>query len=75
MKQAEYWKKRAEELEAALHQQTIRKSEEIDEQFDKAYHALDGQIKAWYQRVAVNNQVSLQEAAYQQGAERIPVGY
>lgn len=62
MKQAEYWKKRAEELEAALHQQTIRKSEEIDEQFDKAYHALDGQIKAWYQRVAVNNQVSLQEA-------------
>lgn len=62
MKQAEYWKKRAEELEAALHQQTLRKSEEIDEQFDKAYHALDGQIKAWYQRVAVNNQVSLQEA-------------
>ncbi|BAK46151.1 hypothetical protein CXIVA_01840 [Clostridium sp. SY8519] len=62
MKQAEYWKKRAEELEEALHQQTIRKSEEIDEQFDKAYHALDGQIKAWYQCVAVNNQVSLQEA-------------
>jgi SPP1 gp7 family putative phage head morphogenesis protein len=62
MKQTEYWKKRAEELEEALHQQTIRKSEEIDEQFDKAYHALDGQIKAWYQRVAVNNQVSLQEA-------------
>lgn len=40
----------------------FRKRQEIQEQFDRALAAIDGKINAWYQRLADNNGVSMQEA-------------
>ena len=62
MKDAEYWKQRFKQMEEAQNDTSIRKAQEIQEKFDRSLAAIDGKINAWYQRLANNNGVSMQEA-------------
>ena len=49
-------------MENAQHDTSVQKAQEIQEQFDRSLAAIDGKINAWYQRLADNNGVSMQEA-------------
>lgn len=62
MKDGEYWKERFKQMEEAQNDTSIRKAQEIQEQFDRSLATIDGKINAWYQRLANNNGVSMQEA-------------
>lgn len=62
MKDGEYWKQRFKQMEEAQHDTSLKKAQEIQEQFDRSLAAIDGKINAWYQRLANNNGVSMQEA-------------
>lgn len=62
MKNSEYWKKRFVEMEEATHQTSVKKTMDIQEQFDKSQKIIEEKINAWYQRYADNNNISLLEA-------------
>lgn len=62
MKSSEYWQKRFELLEQAAHQQGVQCYADIEKQYRQAQKQLEGQIAAWYQRFASNNDVTLAEA-------------
>lgn len=57
-----YWQERFKQMENAQHDTSVQKAQEIQEQFDRSLAAIDGKINAWYQRLADNNGVSMQEA-------------
>ena len=62
MKNSEYWKNRFVEMEEATHQISVKKTMDIQEQFDKSQKIIEEKINAWYQRYADNNNMSLLEA-------------
>lgn len=62
MKNSEYWKNRFVEIEEATHQTSVKKTMDIQEQFDKSQKIIEEKINAWYQRYADNNNMSLLEA-------------
>lgn len=57
-----YWQERFKQMEDAQHDTSIQKMQEIQEQFDRSLAAINGKINAWYQRLADNNGISMQEA-------------
>lgn len=59
---SKYWQERFRQMENAQHDTSVQKVQEIQEQFDRSLAAIDGKINAWYQRLADNNGVSMQEA-------------
>ena len=62
MKDGQYWKQRFKQMEEAQNDASLKKAMEIQAQFDKSLAAIDEKINAWYQRLADNNGVSMQEA-------------
>ena len=62
MKNAEYWKKRFELLEQSQHKMGASAYLDIEKQYRTAQKQIEGQIRAWYQRFADNNNISLSEA-------------
>ena len=50
MKNSEYWTKRFVEMEEATHQTSVKKTMDIQEQFDKSQKIIEEKINAWYQR-------------------------
>lgn len=62
MKNGQYWKQRFKQLEEAQNDASLKKVMEIQEQFDKSLSAIGEKINVWYQRLAYNNGVSMQEA-------------
>jgi len=62
MKNSEYWKKRFELLEQSQNQQGIQCYADIEKQYRQAQRTLEGQITAWYQRFADNNNINMAEA-------------
>ena len=62
MKSGKYWKQRFKQREEAQNDKSMKKVMEIQEQFGRSLAAIDGKINAWYQRLASNNGVSMQEA-------------
>lgn len=62
MKNSDYWKDRFRQMENARHESSAEKIVEIQEQIDKAQHAIEEKINAWYQRFARNNELSLIDA-------------
>lgn len=62
MKNSEYWKNRFVEMEEATHQTSVKKTMDIQEQFDKSQKIIEEKINAWYQRYADNNNMYLLEA-------------
>ena len=62
MKTAEYWKDRFEQIEKICHDKGAVTYREIEEQYRKAQREIESQISVWYQRFAVNNGITMQEA-------------
>jgi SPP1 gp7 family putative phage head morphogenesis protein len=59
---SEYWQEHFKQMEDAQHDTSVQKVQEIQEQFDRSITAINGKINAWYQRLADNNGISMQEA-------------
>lgn len=62
MKNSAYWKKRFELLEQSQNQIGLDCFADIEKQYRKAQRQIESQIRAWYQRFADNNQISLSDA-------------
>lgn len=62
MKNSDYWKKRFEILEDAAISKGESYLETLDAQYREASRQIESQIATWYQRFAINNNISLSEA-------------
>ena len=62
MKNSNYWKKRFKQLEAASFQKGVKYYQVLDNQYVVAQGQIEKEIRSWYQRFAVNNNVSIAEA-------------
>lgn len=62
MKNSSYWKKRFELLEQVEHDEASTLLRELESHYTKAQRELEGKILAWYQRFAINNDISMSEA-------------
>ncbi|OUQ16106.1 hypothetical protein B5E84_13070 [Lachnoclostridium sp. An14] len=62
MKSKEYWKERFKLMEERAHQIGLECFADIERQYRKAQRQIEAQIRAWYQRFADNNQISLADA-------------
>lgn len=61
-KSSAYWKKRFEILETASNAYGQDAYRKIEPAFDKAQRQIQGEIEAWYGRIAVNNKITIEEA-------------
>lgn len=57
-----YWKKRFEALEVASNKYGIETYRKIEPAFDSAFRQIESEITLWYERLAKNNGVTMQEA-------------
>lgn len=62
MTNAEYWKQRFTQLEAAQNQKGATAYLEMEKQYKAAQNELEAQIARWYQRFADSNGISLAQA-------------
>lgn len=62
MTNAEYWKKRFTQLEAAQNRKGATAYLEMEKQYKAAQNELEAQIERWYQRFADSNGISLAQA-------------
>lgn len=62
MPNSAYWKKRFELLEQSQNQQGLQCYANIEKQYRQAQKQIEGQISAWYQRFADNNNITLADA-------------
>lgn len=63
MKQnSEYWRKRLELLEQAEHKKATQYFYDLEKIYRQATYNCEAEISKWYQRIAVNNHISYQEA-------------
>lgn len=62
MKHNDYWKERFLQIEATSNQDSLEYFNQVKEQFRNTDKILDTKIRSWYQRLAVNNNVSMQGA-------------
>jgi SPP1 gp7 family putative phage head morphogenesis protein len=60
-----YWIGRFTQMEQAQHKAAVEVADDIERQFKTAQHEVERQLSTWYQRYAVNNQVSMKEARRQ----------
>lgn len=58
----DYWSGRFKQLEEAQHDKSLKKMQEIEQQFRRSEQVIQGKINAWYQRFADNNGISMKEA-------------
>lgn len=61
-KNSKYWRERFELLEDARNQDITKHIREIDRIYKQAQADIEKQIRAWYQRLAKNNEISMAEA-------------
>ena len=59
---AQYWAQRMKNMEEALLDQSYSYVENLEAQFARAQAEIEKQITVWYQRFAVNNEITLAEA-------------
>ncbi len=62
MNNADYWARRFKLMEDALKDQSYEYVLNLEKQFDRAIREIDTQMRAWYQRFAANNGITLAEA-------------
>lgn len=65
MANAEYWRRRFENVETAAHKKADRAIRELDELFLDAQRTVQKEIESWYARYANSNGLSLSEARKQ----------
>lgn len=61
-KNNQYWRERFELLEDAMNRDITKQMQEIDRIYKRAQSDIDKQIRAWYQRLAKNNEISMADA-------------
>lgn len=59
---AAYWAQRMKNMEAALQDQSYSYVENLERQFAAAQAEIERQMAIWYQRFAINNEITLAEA-------------
>lgn len=59
---SKYWQERFKQMEQAQNDTSFQKAQEIQEQFDRSLATINAKINSWYQRLADNNGVSMQQA-------------
>lgn len=62
MPNSSYWQDRFIQVEAVSHNKGIKAYSEIENIYQKAQLELESKINTWYQRFAINNDVSMAEA-------------
>ena len=62
MNNKDYWARRFKIMEDAINDQALGYVENLEKQFNAAIREIDTQMRAWYQRFAVNNNITLAEA-------------
>lgn len=62
MPNSSYWKERFKQLEAAQNRKGADTYLEIENQYRQAQKEIEGKINTWYQRFAINNNLSMAEA-------------
>ena len=62
MPNSSYWQNRFTQVEAVAHNKGIKAYSEIENIYQKAQRELENKINTWYQRFAINNDVSMAEA-------------
>ena len=62
MRNSDYWKLRFSQLEEARNQEGEMVCAELERHYRRAERELDGKIRAWYQRLAANNGVTVAQA-------------
>lgn len=62
MSNADYWKKRFLQLEESQNKKGKDCCKEIEQQYQTSIRSIDKKINEWYGRLAVNNDVTMQEA-------------
>lgn len=62
MNNKDYWARRFKIMEDAINDQALDYVENLEAQFNAAIREIDTQMRAWYQRFAVNNNITLAEA-------------
>ena len=58
MKNSKYWRDRFEILEENRNRDITRQMRDIDRIYKQAQADIDKNIRAWYQRLAKNNEIS-----------------
>ena len=61
-KSSEYWKQRFDQVEQSANNRSVKYTKQLEKKYQTAAQQLDKQINAWYQRIAVNNEVTITEA-------------
>ena len=62
LRNSEYWKQRFDQVEQAANNKSVKYTKQLEKKYQRAAQQLDKQINAWYQRIAVNNEVTITEA-------------
>jgi len=62
MKPAEYWKKRSEQVARRQHNKADQYAGELRREYDRAMQSIQRDIEVFYNRFAVNNEISMAEA-------------
>lgn len=62
MPNSSYWQNRFTQIEAAAHNKGIKAYSEIENIYQKVQRELESKINTWYQRFAINNDISMAEA-------------
>lgn len=62
MRNAEYWKQRFAQLEAAQNEMSLKSLPKIEKQYKRAQKLIESDILHWYARLAKNNSITLAEA-------------
>lgn len=58
----DYWKKRFDQIEQAANNQSVEYYRELEVKYRRAMRNIEGKITAWYERFAVNNNITVSEA-------------
>ena len=62
MKNSDYWKKRFEQLEQLSNYSATKYNKEVEKSFNRAIATIESDIEKWYNRLALNNDLSLLRA-------------
>lgn len=62
MKSREYWRKRSEEIEEQQHEKAEEYIERLKKEYERAIQSIQRDIEAFYERYAINNEISMAEA-------------
>lgn len=57
-----YWKGRFDQVEQAANNKSVKYTKDLEKKYRQATKEIDAKINAWYQRLAINNNISVAEA-------------